>query len=267
MNRINALCKQFLPSNPSGSFVHPVSTSYNFNGKRVLVTGAASGIGKEISQHLTRQGAHVIALDLNEKLLKVLNEEIGGEYVVCNLIDAEATQRAIASLGRIDCLVNNAGVTNLDPFVDVKMKDFDFVMSINCRAVFVVGQAVAKKMIAQGTGGTIVNMSSQASMRCLPDHTAYCTSKAAVNMLTKMMAYELGKHKIRVNAVGPTVVMTEMGRKAWPPAKAAPMLARIPQGKFAEPSDVANLVLYLLSGKSDMVNGSMIPLEGGFYTG
>jgi len=267
MNRLAAISKQLIPSCPSGSSVQPKFTHGDFKGKRVLVTGAGSGIGKEISFHLAREGAHVIALDLNEEALKSVHKAIGGEYVVCNLTDGEATKKAIAALGRIDCLVNNAGVTALDPFLDVKLKDFDFVMSINCRAVFVVGQAVANKMVNQGTGGTIVNMSSQASERCLADHTAYCTSKAAVNMLTKMMAFELGKHNIRVNAVGPTVVMTEMGKKAWPPAKAAPMLARIPQGKFAQPYDVAHLVLYLLSDKSDMVHGSMIPLEGGFYTG
>lgn len=269
MNRISAISKHLAPFTNTASAISNSCSGSNdfFNGRRVMVTGAASGIGKEISQHLSQKGAHIIALDMNEEALKTLQKEIGGEYVVVNLLDGEATQKAIAKLGRIDSLVNNAGVSRLDPFLDVKMKDFDFVMNVNCRAVFIVGQAVAKKMVAQGTGGTIVNMSSQASERCLIDHTAYCTSKAAVNMLTKQMAFELGKHNIRVNAVGPTVVMTEMGRKAWPPAKAKPMLARIPQGKFAEPYDVAHLVLYLLSDKSDMINGSMIPLEGGFYTG
>lgn len=265
MNRVAAITKQLSACNTNAQ-LSTSETSDRFENKRVLVTGAASGIGKEISYHLARKGAHVIALDMNKDALIALQKEIGGEYFVCNLLDAEATQKTIASMGRIDSLVNNAGVSALDPFLDVKVKDFDFVMSINCRAVFVVGQAVAKKMVAQGNGGTIVNMSSQASERCLAEHTAYCTSKAAVNMLTKMMAYELGPHKIRVNAVGPTVVMTEMGRKAWPPKKAAPILARIPQGKFAQPYDVAHLVLYLLSDKSDMVNGTMVPLEGGFYT-
>jgi len=267
MNRINAIYKQLLPSNHLQSPVHPVSTSgYHFEGRRILVTGAADGIGKEIALHLSKKGAHVIGLDMNEEGLKKLQKQIGGEYVVCNLTDAAATQTAIASLGRIDSLVNNAGVSRLDPFVDVKVNDFDFVMSVNCRAVFIVGQAVAKKMIAQGDGGTIVNMSSQASLRVLPDHLSYCVSKSAVNMITKVMAFELAKHNIRVNAVGPTVVMTEMGKKAWPPKKAAPMLARIPQGKFAEPYDVAHIVLHLLSEKSDMINGTMIPLEGGFFT-
>merc|ERR1712224_332228 len=120
-------------------------------------------------------------------------------------------------------------------------------------------------MIADGVkGGAIVNVSSQASMVALPMHTSYCTSKAGLDMLTKMTALELGQHGIRCNAVNPTVVMTEMGRQNWgSEEKAAPMLNRIPLRRFAEVEEVVDPVLYLLSKSSGMVNGAVLPIEGG----
>ena len=119
-------------------------------------------------------------------------------------------------------------------------------------------------MIKNAKGGSIVNLSSQASMVALPQHTVYCTSKGAVDQLTRTMAQELGPHQIRVNAINPTVVLTRMGRYAWEGDKGIEMKSQIPQGKFAEVDDVVHPVLYLLSEKSDMINGVMLPVDGGF---
>eukprot|EP01137_Pigoraptor_chileana_P019742 Opistho-2@81189 len=120
-------------------------------------------------------------------------------------------------------------------------------------------------MVESRKGGSIVNISSQASQRPLVNHTAYCASKGALDQLTRVMALELGPHNIRVNCVNPTVVMTDMGRLGWSdPAKAGPMLSRIPLNRFAEVSDVVNATLFLLSDRSGMVHGCMLPVDGGF---
>ncbi|MBN3280165.1 DER reductase, partial [Polyodon spathula] len=126
-------------------------------------------------------------------------------------------------------------------------------------------QIVARGMRSRGSGGSIVNVSSQASQCALQDHAVYCATKGALDMLTKVMALELGPHKIRVNSVNPTVVMTAMGRISWSdPMKAGPMMSRIPLGKFAEVEDVVNAILFLLSEQSAMITGATLPVDGGF---
>nr|XP_036853067.1 L-xylulose reductase isoform X3 [Manis javanica] len=128
-----------------------------------------------------------------------------------------------------------------------------------------VSQIVARGMVARGAPGSIVNVSSQASQRALTHHSVYCTTKSAVDMLTKVMALELGPYKIRVNAVNPTVVMTPMGQANWSdPQKAKTMLDRIPLGRFAEVDNVVDTILFLLSDRSSMTTGSTVPVDGGF---
>ena len=128
-------------------------------------------------------------------------------------------------------------------------------------------QVVARNLLKRGAPGSIVNVSSQGSKVGLDQHTAYCMSKGAMDQLTRTMALELGRKGIRVNAVNPTVVLTAMGRKAWSdPVKAAPMLARIPLGRFAEEVDVVNVIVFLLSERAAMINGSTVPVEGGFWS-
>ncbi|KAG2461113.1 RFNG acetylglucosaminyltransferase, partial [Polypterus senegalus] len=126
-------------------------------------------------------------------------------------------------------------------------------------------EIVAREMKVRGTGGSIVNISSQASQAAIKDHAVYCATKGALDMLTKVMALELGPHKIRVNSVHPTVVLTAMGRFRWEdPENAKYMISRIPLGKFAEVEDVVNAILFLLSNKSSMINGALLPVDGGF---
>lgn len=121
-------------------------------------------------------------------------------------------------------------------------------------------------MLERKVAGAIVNVSSQGSQVGLDEHAAYCMSKGALDQLTRTMALELGRQGIRVNAVNPTVVLTAMGRKAWSdPVKAAPMLARIPLGRFAEEVDVVNVIIFLLSQRAGMINGACVPVEGGFW--
>ena len=135
-----------------------------------------------------------------------------------------------------------------------------------CNNIFLlIQQIVAKDLISRGLKGTIVNMSSQAGQRAMEDHILYGATKATLDHMTKSLALELGPKGIRVNAVSPTVVMTQMGKLAWSdPQKSGPVLARIPQGKFAEVDDVVNAVVYLLNEQSDMINGHSLPVDGGF---
>uniref|UniRef100_A0A3B3Z2K5 Dicarbonyl/L-xylulose reductase n=2 Tax=Poecilia mexicana TaxID=48701 RepID=A0A3B3Z2K5_9TELE len=175
-----------------------------------------------------------------------------------------ATEAALKDVGPIDLLVNNAACTKLQPFLEVTADQFDLLFNVNVKAVLHVSQMVAGGMKTRGSGGSIVNVSSQASQRALRDHTVYCSTKGALDMLTKVMALELGPHQIRVNSVNPTVVMTKMGRLGWSdPEKAQTMKSRIPLGRFAEEEDVVNSILFLLSEKSSMINGVALPVDGG----
>lgn len=236
-----------------------------FDGKRALVTGAGKGIGRDIAILLRELGAHVIALSRTQDDLDALKAEIDCETIAVDLADADAARRAAEQAGAIDLLVNNAGISILQPLLDTTLDAWNAIFAVNVTAPLIITQVVARGMIARGTGGAVVNISSQASMIAVKDHTAYCSSKGALDQLTRMMALELGPHNIRVNALNPTVILTPMGQMAWgDPAKSTPMLARIPLGKFGDPRHVAQAVAYLLSDYADMIHGATLPVDGGF---
>lgn len=241
-----------------------------FDNRRVLVTGAGKGIGREIAAHLARSGAKVVAVSRTQADLDALRKEIGCETIQADLADAAqaraAAEKAVALPGGIDLLVNNAGISIPQSFLDTTPDAFDKTMAVNVRAAMIFAQVYARHVIQKkAKGGAIVNLSSQASKAALADHAAYCASKGALDMLNAVMALELGKHQIRCNCVNPTVTLTPMGEMAWgDPAKSGPMLAKIPLGRFAKPFHVAQAVAYLLSDRSDMIHGATLPLDGGF---
>jgi L-xylulose reductase len=236
-----------------------------FTGKRVLVTGAGKGIGRTTAKLLAERGAVVVALSRNADDLASLSTEIGCETIQCDLADLRATRAAALRALPVDHLVNNAGTTVLQPFLEGTVEDFDHVMTVNAKAPMVIAQVVAADMIARGHKGAIVNVSSNAAFFGIADHAAYCASKCALDGLTRVMAVELGPKGIRVNSVNPTVTLTPMAVKAWSdPVKAGPMQQRIPMGRFVQPEEVAEVILFLLSDAAAMVHGTSLPVDGGF---
>src|ERR1700759_5064025 len=243
----------------------PENFQFDFNQKRVLVTGAGKGIGREIATMLHRFNARVVALSRTENDLQNLQQEIGCEAIAADLGDPASARRAAEKAGEIDHLVNNAAIAILEPFLKTSVEAWDKTMAVNLRAVMIVSQVVAKQMIDRGVGGSVVNVSSMASFQALHNHAAYCASKAGLDQLTAVMAVELGEHHIRVNSVNPTVVLTEMGKRAWSDTvKGGPMLARIPLGRFAECEDIASVVCFLLTDGAAMLNGLALRIDGGF---
>jgi L-xylulose reductase len=237
----------------------------DFTGKRALVTGAGKGIGRDVAMTLSEYGADVVAISRAQADLDTLKAAISCQVIQADLANAEQARQAADSAGEIDLLVNNAGITNLQSFFDTTVEAFDEIMAVNVRAVLVVSQVISRKMVARSQPGVIVNVSSQSSMRAVPDHTAYCASKGALDQLTRMMALELGPHDIRVNAVNPTVTLTPMGELAWSdPVKRNGMMARIPLKRFATPRDVSQVIAFLLSDQARMLNGTVLPIDGGF---
>uniref|UniRef100_A0A6P5LLA8 Carbonyl reductase [NADPH] 2-like isoform X2 n=1 Tax=Phascolarctos cinereus TaxID=38626 RepID=A0A6P5LLA8_PHACI len=208
----------------------------NFSGLRALVTGAGKGFGRDTVKALHDSGAQVVAVSrTNEDLVSLSKECPGIEPVCVDLGDWEATERALGNIGPIDLLVNNAGVLLEQPFLEVSKEAFDRTINVNLRSVIQVSQMVAKGMIARGVPGSIVNVSSMVSRAAVINLTSYSSTKGAMDMLTKIMALELGPHKIRVNTVNPTLVLTHMGRKFATNVEFANALKeRIPLKKFAE---------------------------------
>ncbi|SHF07562.1 NAD(P)-dependent dehydrogenase, short-chain alcohol dehydrogenase family [Kaistia soli DSM 19436] len=236
-----------------------------FSGKSVIVTGAGKGIGRATAKMLAARGAEVIALSRSQADLDSLASEIGCRGIAVDLADAAATRQAALEALPADLLVNCAGTTALDPFLDVTAETFDMIYAVNTRAPMIVAQEYARDRVAKGVPGAIVNVSSMASFFGIPDHAAYCASKGGLDALTRVMANELGRHGIRVNAVNPTVTLTPMAVKAWSdPAKAGGMLSRIPVGHFADPDEVAEVILFLLTDRASMMNGVAMPVDGGF---
>lgn len=248
-------------------------SNYDFTDRRILVTGASQGIGKEICLSLAKSGAQVIAFARNEANLKALVRESKEASVKHSIIpivgDVSANEEILFKLivphFPIHGLVNNAGIATNHAIGQISQQSIDRTFAVNVRGPILIAQLVARNFVDRQIKGSIVNISSQAAIRPLDNHTVYCASKAALDMVTRCLANELGSQNIRVNSVNPTVVMTDMGRDNWSdPDKKKKMLDRMPIKRFAEVDEVVNAVLFLLSDNASMTTGSTLPVDGGF---
>nr|WKF57139.1 NAD-dependent glycerol dehydrogenase [Paraburkholderia busanensis] len=242
-----------------------MNATFDFSGRSILVTGASSGIGRATVEALCASGAEVVAAARNVSELARLAEETGCEPLALDVSDEAAIDDAFATLGAFDGLVNCAGIALLEKAVDTTGASFDRVMAVNARGAVLVAKHVARGMIEGRRAGSIVNVSSQAALVALDEHLSYSASKAALDAVTRALCVELGGLGIRVNSVNPTVTLTPMAVQAWSdPAKRDPALKAIPLGRFAEPSEIASVVLFLLSGAASMVSGVCLAVDGGY---
>lgn len=238
-----------------------------FSGKRIVITGAGKGIGRACAQLLASRGAQIVALGRTQRDLDTLRDEIGAHVIPVDLMDRAATRAAIREAGTCDHLINSAGINVLESVLDMSDDGFDAVLGTNLRAALVACQEFARTRIAAGGGGAIVNITSIAGHRGFPDHLAYAASKAGLEGATRVLAKELGPHGIRVNAVAPTITLTELAVEAWSDeAKSAPMMVRHPLNRFAEAGEVAAGIALLLDDDSRMVTGAVLPIDGGFLS-
>lgn len=242
-----------------------MNPSFDFTGRRALVTGASSGIGRAVAVRIAQTGAQVTAVGRQEAALQKLQEETGCNPLVLDVADPQALDQAFAELPAFDLVVNCAGIALLEPALELQAWSFDAVMAVNARAAALVAARCGKAMAAAGVRGSIVNVSSQAALVALDAHLCYCASKAALDAITRSLCLELGPHGIRVNSVNPTVTLTPMAEQAWAdPAKSAAAIAGIPLGRFARVEEVVAPILFLLSEGASMISGASLPVDGGY---
>jgi NAD(P)-dependent dehydrogenase (short-subunit alcohol dehydrogenase family) len=243
-------------------------------GRRALVTGAAQGIGLACAQEMAREGADVALVDRDEAGVLAAAEAIAAETgrkaigIACDVADADAARAAVArageALGVIDVLVNNAGILRPGDILTTTLEDFDAVMAVNVRAVFVIGQAVAQALVAARQPGVIINMSSVNAVLAIPGQVPYVTSKGAINQLTKTMALGLADHGIRVNAIGPGTIATEILKGVFKDEAAKRgVLARTPLKRIGEPREIGRVAVFLASDDASYMTGQTIYPDGG----
>lgn len=250
----------------------PVLIDFNFSlgGRRALVTGGASGIGAAICSAFAAKGARVAVVDLDAAAAEVKAKAMGGGaiWAACDVSHDNSVQAALnvvlKEFGGIDIVVNSAGVVFLAPADELPLDSWDRTIAVSLTGTFLMSQAAGRAMIEAGRGGKIVNLASQAGTVAIDQHVAYCASKFGVIGLTKVLAAEWGKHRICVNSISPTVVLTELGMKAWNNPKGEELKTRIPSGRFALPEEIAAAAVFLASNAADMINGADLLVDGGY---
>ena len=260
-------------------------------GRVVIITGGAQGIGEACARRFASEGAHVVLADVDDTRGSALAAELGALYLHCDVGNKRQVDAAVAATlqahGRIDVLVNNAGTFRAADFLEVTEEDFDAVLRVNLKGAFLMGQAVARVMAAaadssdsgdrtsRGSGlgnrtsrGSIVNMSSVNGVLAIPTIASYNVSKGGINQLTRVMALALAPHDIRVNAVAPGTIATELAAKAvlTSDEAKAKIMSRTPMKRLGEPSEIADVVAWLASDAASYVTGEIVVVDGGRMT-
>ncbi len=249
---------------------------FGLQGRVVIITGAAQGIGAACARRVVQDGAAVALWDLADEAGTALAAEInaaGGQaiYQHCNVAHKAEVEAALAAtlarFGHVDGLVNNAGIFKAAPFLEVSEADWDAVIAVNLKGSFLVGQAVAREMVKRQRGA-IVNMSSVNGTLAIPSIASYNASKGAINQLTRVMALSLADQGVRVNAVAPGTIATELAKNAVltsDEAKAR-IMSRTPMKRLGEPEEIADVAAYLLSDAASYVTGEIVVADGGRMT-
>ena len=237
----------------------------------VVITGAAQGIGEACARRFAGEGAKVVIADVDVQRGQALATELAADFVACDVgdkaqVDALVVQ-TVQKHQRIDVLVNNAGILRGADFLDISEADFDAVMRVNIKGAFLMGQAVARVMVAQG-GGNVVNMSSVNATLTIPTIASYNVSKGGINQLTRVMALSLADRGVRVNAVAPGTIATELAAKAVLTSEDAKarIMSRTPMKRLGEPREIADVCAWLLSDAASYVTGEIVVVDGGRMT-
>ncbi|WP_193048106.1 SDR family oxidoreductase [Mycolicibacterium baixiangningiae] len=246
-----------------------VDLDFSLTGKVALVTGGASGIGAAIAEAFAVKGARVAVADLNESGAQATATALSTDSrgFRCDVSDpgsVTATVDAVTeTFGRLDILVNSAGIARLAPAEELSLADWESTIDINLKGTFLMCQAAGRRMLTSG-GGSIVNLASQAATVALDQHVAYCASKFGVVGVSKVLAAEWGGRGVRVNTISPTVVLTELGHRAWDGPRGDALKALIPIGRFAYPAEIAAAAVFLASDAAAMITGADLVVDGGY---
>ena len=237
--------------------------------KVALITGAAQGIGFACAHAFAGEGARIVLADVNADKGRKAAESVGATFARCDVSRKDqvtaAVEKAVSQFGRLDILVANAGIVHAADFLELEESDFDRVLAVNLKGIFLAGQAAARQMVKQGGGGSIVNMSSVNAVLAIPNQVPYVVSKGGINQLTKVMALSLAPHGIRVNGIGPGTILTELAKTAVLGNKEAErkILSRTPLGRMGEPAEIARVALFLASDESSYMTGQTLYPDGG----
>jgi NAD(P)-dependent dehydrogenase (short-subunit alcohol dehydrogenase family) len=247
---------------------------FHLEQRAIVVTGAAQGIGAACAERLAADGAAVALWDVDDTRGELLAASIAQRgaravYVHCNVAAKAEVDAALAkstqALGAIDGLVNNAGIFKAASFLDIAEADWDAVLDVNLKGSFLVGQAVARALVAAGRPGSIVNMSSVNAVTAIPSIASYNASKGGVNQLTRVMALALADQGIRVNAVAPGTIATELSKNAvlTSDEARARIMSRTPLRRLGEPAEIADVTAFLLSSAASYMTGQVVYVDGG----
>ena len=252
----------------------PNTLSFGLQGRVVIVTGAANGIGEACARRFAGEQAHVVLADVNSERGAAVADELRSQGLSAGFMACDVSRKAdvdalvghvVQTFGRLDVLVNNAGIFRAADFLDVTEEDFDAVIRVNIKGSFLMGQAAARAMKSSGGGGAIVNMSSVNAVLAIPNIASYNVSKGGINQLTRAMALALADFGIRVNAVAPGTIATELARQAVLTSEAAEkkIMMRTPMKRLGEPDEVAKVVAFLASDAASYITGEIVTVDGG----